>query len=122
MIDKLKRRIFRDGFVVAIGSFLYGMQIFIHPHILENYKVYQIVNKIFDNHTIGFLFMIVALFKIIGTLLNIKIFREIGLLCLSFFWGVFFFSFLFTPPPNTVWTLSLTMCLILIQASAREDG
>lgn len=117
----LKHRVDRAGFVVAIGSFLYGMQIYNNPNILETYRVYKIINSLLDNQLIGLIFMIISVIKIVGILLNNLILRKVGIISLSFLWGMFFVSFLISPPPNTVWTLSLTVCLTLIRASLKGD-
>lgn len=117
----LKHRVDRAGFVVSIGSFLYGMQIYNNPNILETYRVYDIIDGLIDNHLIGLIFMLISVIKIIGILVNNSILRKVGIISLSFLWGMFFVSFLISPPPNTVWTLSLTMCLTLIRASLKGD-
>lgn len=122
MKKKILQSLGRDGVLVALGSLLYGIQIFRFPHILSEYQVYTIVDDFADNRMIGFMFILVASFKIVGSLINRPLLRKIGLVGLSFLWGLFFFSFLLSPPPNIIWTLALTMCLILIRASLREDG
>lgn len=111
-----------NGVLVAFGSFLYGLQIFRFPHILSSYQVYTIVDDFTDNRFLGILFLSAALVKIFGSLLRKPLLGKIGLVSLSFLWGVFFFSFLISPPPNTVWTLALTMCLILFRASLWGDS
>lgn len=111
------RKYFKEGFIVACGSLLYGIQLFRFPTILENYRVYQIVDDIMNNRQLGLLFIMLALIKIVGVLNNNRIMRRIGLIGLVFLWGMFSVSFILSPPPNTVWTLSITMLSILIKAS-----
>lgn len=111
------RKYFKEGFIVACGSLLYGIQLFRFPTILENYRVYQIVDDIMNNRHLGLLFIMFALIKIVGVLNNKKNMRRFGLLGLAFLWGMFSVSFILSPPPNTVWILSITMLSILIKAS-----
>ena len=121
-VEKIKRILGRDGFLVAVTSLFYGWQLFWNPGILENYRVYDIVDSIVNNHWIGLAFMITGLVKIIGVVFSIPLFRKIGLVTMSFLWGMFFISFLMSPPPNTVWVLSWGIVMILIRTSIREDG
>ena len=121
MLKLLRYKIDRPGFIVAIGSFLYGMQIYLNPQILETYQVYKIIDGLIDNYLIGSAFMLTSICVIGGILFNVVLLRKIGIVILSFLWGMFFVSFLISPPPNTVWTLSLTMCLTLIKASLGDD-
>lgn len=112
----------RDGGVVAIGTLLYGFQIFRYPHILENYAIYNIVNRILDNRVLGFWFIVSAIIKIIGSAFDKAYLRKIGMVSMGFLWGMFTVGFFISPPPNTVWALSITMVMILIRASIKEDG
>lgn len=115
------RHYFKEGFIVAWGSLLYGIQLFRFPGILENYRVYQIVDDIMNNQHLGLLFIMFALTKIIGIFIKKPIMRRIGLIGLVFLWGMFSVSFMLSPPPNTVWTLSVTMLAVLIKASFNSE-
>lgn len=39
--------------ILSLSSVLYGLQLFIFPDILNNYRVYQIVSSLFDSHFAG---------------------------------------------------------------------
>ena len=59
-----------DSFVLAIGSMLYGFQLYVFPGILENFAVYQIIRETFDHKSIGLFFMVTGLIKLVGIITN----------------------------------------------------
>ena len=41
----------RASVIVIVGSFLYGMQLFRHPEILDQYRVYAMIRELFSGET-----------------------------------------------------------------------
>lgn len=111
----------REGFIIAIGGFLYGRQLFKNPNILENYKVYDIIDELANNRDIGLIFMIVGIVQFIGVVFDYKILRRLGFVLMSSLFAMFMVSFFMSPPPNTVWVLTGIIFFSLIRASAREE-
>ena len=110
-----------DSFVLAVGSILYGLQLYIHPSILENFAVYCIIDEMFDHKTIGMLFIMAGLMKLLGIALNsprIKFFAMRGLI---FLWLLFMVSFLITPPQNTVWIMAFMATALGLGIILREE-
>ena len=110
-----------DSFVLAIGSIIYGIQLYVHPSILQNYKVYQLIREMFDHRIIGVIFFVVGVLKLIGVITNndrLKFFAVRGLI---FLWLLFMVSFLITPPPNTVWIMALMASSLGLGIIIREE-
>ena len=110
-----------DSYVLAIGSILYGLQLYIHPTILENFAVYQIIREMFDHKSIGLLFMVAGLMKLVGITLNRARIKFLSVRMLMFLWLLFMVSFLITPPPNTVWIMSLMATSLGLGIIIREE-
>lgn len=106
--------------ILICGSFLYGLQIFLFPDILNNYRVYQIVSSLFDAHFVGSLFMILGILKIVGVAFNVPMIKKIALISLGFLWTLFGVSFLISPPPNTIWIFALCMALLSFGIGVQE--
>ena len=110
-----------DSFVLAIGSVLYGLQLYVYPSILENFAVYQVIRQMFDHKSIGLLFMAAGLMKLVGIITNnsrIKFFAVRGLI---FLWLLFMVSFLITPPQNTVWIMAFMALSLGLGIIIREE-
>lgn len=93
---------------VTIFAFIYGAWLTIHPQILENYKVYEMISNILTSAQVGGAFMVVSAALIVSFRLGYRratLLLSMVLLCM---WSVFTFSFIVTVPPNTVWILALT--------------
>ena len=110
-----------DSYVLAIGSILYGLQLYIHPTILENFAVYQIIREMFDHKSIGLLFMVAGLMKLVGITLNRPRIKFLSVRVLMFLWLLFMVSFLITPPPNTVWIMALMATSLGLGIIIREE-
>ena len=93
-----------DSLVLSIVSVLYGSMLLIYPQILQGYRVYDLIDDIFDNYFIGTVFIILGCLKLLGIWINNKKIKHTSLILLATVWSVFSVSFLITPPPNTVWT------------------
>lgn len=110
-----------DSFVLAIGSIIYGIQLYVHPTILQNYKVYQLIREMFDHRIIGLMFIIVGLMKLIGVIINSPRIKFLAVRVLMFLWLLFMVSFLITPPPNTVWIMALMASSLGLGIIIREE-
>lgn len=110
-----------DSFVLAVGSILYGLQLYIHPSILENFEVYQIIREMFDHKSIGLLFMVSGLMKLVGIVLNSPRIKFLSVRVLIFLWLLFMVSFLITPPPNTVWIMAFMATALGLGVIIREE-
>lgn len=110
-----------DSFVLAIGSIIYGIQLYVHPTILQNYKVYQLIREMFDHRIIGLMFIIVGLMKLIGVIINSPRIKFLAVRALMFLWLLFMVSFLITPPPNTVWIMALMASSLGLGIIIREE-
>ena len=101
-----------DSIILGITSIVYGLTLYINPDILKTYQLYQIIDKIFDNHSISIAFMVLGSIKLIGVIKNSRPLKRISVIGLTAFWSIFSVSFMMTPPTNTVWIFSLAMALI----------
>jgi hypothetical protein len=110
-----------DSLVLSIVSVLYGLQLLLHPTILQEYRVYQLVDDLFDYRAISAAFMILGLLKITGIVINNKKLKHTVLILLTFFWTLFGVSFVLSEPPNTIGILSLAMAFLAMGIAIRED-
>ena len=110
-----------DSFVLAVGSALYGLQLYMYPSILQNYKVYDIIDEMFDHKSIGLLFMVAGLMKLIGILLNSPRLKFLSVRALIFLWLLFMVSFLITPPVNTIWIMAFMATTLGLGIIVREE-
>lgn len=110
-----------DSFVLAIGSIVYGLQLCLQPTILQNYKVYELIRRIFDNRLIGLLFIGFGLLKLLGLWKNNKMVKKVALRGLLFLWLLFMIAFIITPPPNTVWIMAFIMFILGLGIVIREE-
>ena len=110
-----------DSFVLAIGSVLYGLQLYLFPGILQTFKVYDIIDEMFDHKSIGLLFMVAGLTKITGILLNSPRLKFLSVRALIFLWLLFMVSFLITPPVNTIWIMAFMATTLGLGIIIREE-
>ena len=101
-----------DSMILGITSIIYGLTLYVNPDILKTYQLYQIIDKIFDNHSVTVAFVVLGAIKLIGVVINSKPLKRISIIGLTAFWSIFSVSFMMTPPTNTVWIFSLAMALI----------
>lgn len=109
-----------DSLVLSITSILYGITLHMNEGILINYKVYALIQKIFDNHAISLVFITLGVTKLISIFLNNNKLKRISLIGLSAIWMVFCVSFVLSPPVNTVWIFSLSMALLAFGIALKE--
>ena len=112
----------RASVIVIVGSFLYGMQLFRHPEILDQYRVYEMIRELFDGRQIGFVFVILALIKAYGIATNSRFAKTFSRTVLMFLWCLFLVAFLISPPPNTVWVLAFVMVSLIGMATINPRG
>lgn len=110
-----------DSFVLAIGSILYGLQLYMYPSILQTFKVYDIIDEMFDHKSIGLLFMVAGLTKITGIVLNSPRLKFLSVRALIFLWLMFMVSFLLTPPVNTIWIMAFMATTLGLGIIIREE-
>ena len=110
-----------DSFVLAIGSMLYGLQLYVYPSILENFAVYQVIREMFDHKSIGLLFMVAGLMKLVGIITNSSRIKFLSVRVLIFLWLLFMVSFLITPPQNTVWIMAFMALSLGLGIIIREE-
>lgn len=110
-----------DSFVLAGGCILYGMQLFIHPTILQEYKVYQLIREIFDHRVIGAMFIFLGISKIVGIIFDNRILKKATMRGILFVWLLFMIAFRITPPPNTVWITSLMAFMLGLGIIMKEE-
>lgn len=110
-----------DSLVLSIASVLYGLQLFLHPAILQEYRVYQLIDDLFDYRAISAVFVTLGCLKIIGIAINNKKLRHMVLVLLTFFWTLFGVSFVLSAPPNTIGILSLAMAFLAMGIAIKED-
>ena len=109
-----------DSFILSLVSLIYGVQLFIYPDILQSYRVYKLIDGMFDQRIISLAFVLLGIMKLLGVILNKRFIKRIALTALSFFWMVFALSFLISPPANTVWIFSLAMALLAFGIALKE--
>ena len=110
-----------DSFVLSIGSVLYGIQLYIYPNILQDYKVYQVIREMFDHKSIGLLFMVAGLMKLVGIITNNSRVKFLSVRALIFLWLLFMVAFVITPPPNTVWIMAFMSFMLGLGIIIREE-
>lgn len=110
-----------DSLVLSITSVLYGLQLFMHPAILQEYRVYQLVDELFDYRAISAVFVTLGCLKVLGIAINNKKLRHVVLILLTFFWTLFGVSFVLSAPPNIIGILSLAMAFLAMGIAIKED-
>ena len=110
-----------DSLVLAIGSILYGIQLYVHPNILQNYKVYHLIREMFNHRIIGLIFIIAGLMKLIGVIIDSPRIKFLSVRVLIFLWLLFMVSFILTPPPNTVWIMALMATSLGLGTIIKEE-
>lgn len=103
---------------VSVG---YGIMLIRYSTIIGDYDVYQKISRIVDDDTIGYVFIVLALIKFVGLLLNCKWMRRIALSGLTGVWLLFSVFFMFSHVPNTVWLFSLGFALLAFGIAWRSD-
>lgn len=123
MHDKFKQLIILkwDSFVLSLATVAYGLKLSIHPEILENYKVYQLIDNMFDQRFISLVFVLLGLLKFIGILINNRKLKRVALSYLTGFWVLFAVSSLLSEPPNTIWIFSTSMALLSFGIALKES-
>lgn len=109
-----------DSLILAFVSLIYGVQLLMYPGILQSYRVYKLIDGMFDQRFISITFIFLGVMKLLGVILNKRFIKRISLTSLSFLWMVFALSFLISPPPNTVWIFSLAMALLAFGIALKE--
>ena len=112
----------RASVIVIVGSFLYGSQLFRHPEILDQYRVYAMIRELFSGRQIGFVFVILALVKAYGIATNSRFAKTFSRTVLMFLWCLFLGAFLISPPPNTVWILAFVMVSLIGMTTINPRG
>ena len=112
----------RASVIVIVGSFLYGMQLFRHPEILDQYRVYAMIRELFSGRQIGSIFLILSLIKAYGVVTNSRFAKTISRTSLMFLWCLFLGAFLISPPPNTVWILAFVMVSLIGMTTINTRG
>ena len=112
----------RASIIVIVGSFLYGAQLFRHPEILDQYRVYAMIRELFDGREIGLTFVVLALVKAYGVFTDTRFAKTISRTALMFLWSLFLGAFLISPPPNTVWILAFVMVSLIGMTSINPRG
>ena len=112
----------RASVIVIVGSFLYGMQLFRHPEILDQYRVYAMIRELFDGRQIGLSFVILSLIKAYGVFTNSRFAKTISRTVLMFLWCLFLGAFLISPPPNTVWIFAFVMVSLIGMSTITNRG
>ena len=112
----------RASIILIAGSFLYGMQLFRHPEILDQYRVYAMIRELFDGRQIGLVFVILSLIKAYGVVTNSRFAKTFSRTILMFLWCLFLGAFLISPPPNTVWILAFVMVSLIGMTTINPRG
>lgn len=117
--DRIKHIIVlkRASIILIIGSFRYGLQLVLHPEILDQYRVYALIREIFNGQLIGSAFIALASIKLLGVVFNNRHLKMIARTGLMFLWCTFMIAFRISPPPNTVFILGLVMVMLTATAS-----
>ena len=110
-----------DSFVLAIGSVLYGLQLYLFPGILQTFKVYDIIDEMFDHKSIGLLFIVAGIMKLVGIVLNSPRLKFLSVRALIFLWLMFMVSFILTPPVNTIWIMAFMATTLGLGIIVREE-
>ena len=122
-MQKIKEHVvhYYFSYLLSLISMVYGWKLFIHPEILQTYRVYQKIRDVFDHRFIGLFFIALGLTYGLATMTNRKKIKQILLPVFSFIWTFFSFSFILSEPPNTVGILTLCVALMGFGVSLRGD-
>ncbi len=110
-----------NSLILSVVSILYGLTLLLHPEILQEYRVYQLLDGLFDYRAISSVFIILGFLKILGIVVNNKKLKHIVLILLTFFWTLFGVSFVLSAPPNTIGILSLAIAFLAMGIAIKED-
>lgn len=110
-----------DSLVLSGGCILYGMQLFVYPTILQEYKVYQLIREIFDHRVIGAIFIFLGISKIVGIIFDNRILKKVTMRGILFVWLLFMIAFRITPPPNTVWITAFMAFMLGLGIIMKEE-
>lgn len=111
-----------DAFLVSIISIIYGLQLFFSPHLLNDYRAYSVMNKIFDSQTFGILFISLGFLKMLFVFKHKTKLRSLSIAMLGGIWMFFFVGFVLSPVANSLWVLPLAMFLLCLGISLKELG
>lgn len=111
-----------DAFVVAIISIVYGLQLYLSPHLLNGYKAYAVINYLFDSKVFGIAFIALGVFKMLFILTNKERLRVVSIVSLGSLWVFFFTGFVLSPVANSLWILPLSMFLLCVGIALKELG
>lgn len=114
MRNLIRRRLTASwtGFTLAILSIVYGIQLYLHPSILQMYRVYNLIESFVDHHTLGLIFIFLGALKLFGILFKNTLIKRISLIGLSVVWIMYGVAFAMSPPPNTIWIFSFGIVML----------
>ena len=111
-----------DAFVVSTISIIYGLQLFVSPHLLHDYRVYSVMNKMLDSRTFGVFFITLGFLKMFFIFRHKVKLRALSIALLGGIWMFFFVGFVLSPVANSLWVLPLAMFLLCLGISLKELG
>jgi len=94
---------------IVASSLVYGFWISIFPSILNNYRVYALINTLVAHWQVGIVFIVLSIIILIAFVLKRRRMLLITSIILMMTWSMFTIAFILSPPPNTVWVFAMTM-------------
>lgn len=82
-----------DGLVIALSSIWYGFTLITNPEMLEQYKTYEVINRVLQDPFLAYAFLIFGVLKILGIILNNRLLKIASIFALFFLWTMFTTSF-----------------------------
>lgn len=109
-----------DNIIISLGTMVYGLQHFIHPEMLSQYRIYKDIDDIIDGKIISVASIIIGLVGLIATLGNMSKLRRITNSINAGMWTFLATSFLLSEPPNSIWVITFMITGILLSISLKE--
>ena len=109
-----------NSIIISLTSIVYGSWLLIHPDILKDYTMYEVINQMFNSHFICFAFIFCGMLKLLGILINSKALKKVSIFALSFLWMMFGVSFALATISNTVWIFAFSIALLSFGVAMKE--
>lgn len=109
-----------DAISIAFISILYGIELIVHPDVLESYKVFEVVGDLFDSYTYGIIFIVVGSLKLASIVLKNFILKLTSIFFLVFLWMFFTVGFFLSSSETFTWILTFGISLTAFGVGIKE--
>lgn len=109
-----------DAVMVSLVSIFYGSFLIIHPQLLDNTEVYDILSEIFTSQAFGIAFITLGMMKILSIVFNSRWLKIISISLLVGIWILFGTALLQNDAVNTIYIHSYGWAAISFGVVIRE--